>query len=301
MSKLRAARLARPLVGRFPQFFYRLSPLAGWLAYHLRPAVRRNVVRNMLPLCDGDLRLAKREARQACQHVAQYWVDLASLPRRKMGRFEAERITLVHGERLALLEAPGPVVAVSAHMGNVELVIQALTYRGRDFIALVEAQKPPEWSHYLLELRSSTGGNFHEAGFGGLRSSLSALNHGQLVGLMGDRDIQQTGHCVELAGRKVKLPRGPWELARRSGAVLLPVFCSRTRRDFFDVYVEEPFCVARSEDPEADVRAAAERYARLLEAHLRRDPGQWAVLEDFWKAHACRDSDSQPESGHPSG
>ena len=289
MCKLGVARVLRPLVGRFPQFFYRLSPLAGWLAYHLRPGVRRNVVRNMLPLCDGDLQRAKREALQACQYVAQYWVDLASLPRRKMAGFEAERITLINGERLGVLDAPGPVVAVSAHMGNVELVIQALTYRGRDFIALVEAQKPPEWSRYLLDLRSSAGGNFHEAGFGGLRSSLSALKNGQLVGVMGDRDIQQTGLCVELQGRKVKLPRGPWELARRSGAVVLPVFCARTKRDFFDVHIEEPFHVDMTDDPEADARKAAEHYATLLEAHLRRDPGQWAVLEDFWRVHACRE------------
>ena len=208
-----------------------------------------------------------------------------------MIRFEAERIALVNGQRLAVLDAEGPVVAVSAHMGNAELVIQALTYRGRDFVALVEALEPPEWSRYLLDLRSSAGSNFHEAGFGGLRSSLEALKDGQLVGVMGDRDIQQTGLCIELAGRRVRLPRGPWELARRSGATVLPVFCSRTKRDFFDVYVEEPFQVEKTEDPEADVRKAAERYARLLEAHLRRDPGQWAVLEDFWRVHACREGD----------
>ena len=289
MSKVGVSRLLQPVVGRFPQFFYRLSPFAGWLTYQLRPSVRRNVVRNMLPLCDNDLPRAKREAIRACRHVAQYWVDLASLPRRKMAGFEDERITLINGERLAVLETAGPVVAVSAHMGNVELVIQALTYRGRDFIALVEAQKPPEWSRYLLDLRSSAGGNFHEAGFGGLRSSLSALKNGELVGVMGDRDIQQTGLCVELAGRPVKLPRGPWELARRSGAMVLPVFCSRTKRDFFDVFVEEPFRVATTGDPEADVRCAAVHYAALLEVHLRRDPGQWAVLEDFWRVHACQE------------
>ena len=159
MSRTGLSRVVRPVIGRFPQFFYRLSPLAGWVAYQLRPGVRRNVVRNMLPLCDGDLPRARREALRACRYVAQYWVDLASLPRRNMARFEAERINLINGERLAVLDTPGPVVAVSAHMGNVELVIQALTYRGRDFIALVEALDPPEWSRYLLNLRSSTGGS----------------------------------------------------------------------------------------------------------------------------------------------
>jgi lauroyl/myristoyl acyltransferase len=51
--------------------------------------------------------------------------------------------------------------------------------------------------------------------------------------------------------------------------------------------VEEPFRVAATEDANADIRQAVERFARLLEQHLRRDPGQWAVLEDFWRVHAC--------------
>lgn len=287
MIKLRMMRLLRPVVARFPTAFYRLALLVGLVAYHTRRGLRRNVVRNMLPLCDGDLSRAKKEAVQVFQQVAKYYVDLATLSRRDMALFEAEHLILIRPERGAVLEQPGPVVIVSAHTGNAELAIQALTRRGRPFVALVEALRPQSLTDYLVALRSAAGGTFHEADFAGLRACMAALKHGQLVGLMGDRDIQGSGLCLALAGRCVKLPRGPWELARRSGAPVLPVFCTRTGRDNFDVYFEEPFFVAQGEDAEADVRAAAQRYALLLDAHLRRDPGQWAVLEDFWKVHAC--------------
>lgn len=287
MIKLLMMRLLRPVVGRFPSAFYRIASFVGWFAFQTRRGLRRKAVRNMLPLCDGDLPRAKQEALRATQRVAQYYVDLATLPQRNMARFEAEHLTIDRPDRLAVLERPGPAVVVSAHTGNAELAIQALTYRGRDFVALVEALRPQQLSDYLLGLRSSTGGRFHEADFTGLRACLEALKQGHLLGMMGDRDIQDTGLCLELAGRHVKLPRGPWELARRSGAPVVPIFCTRVRNDHFQLYVEEAIQVARREDADADVQAAAEQFAIVLEAHLRREPGQWFVLEDFWRVHAC--------------
>lgn len=280
-------RVAQPLVCRFPGVFYPLAALVGSVAWSLRRGTRRDVVRNMLPICDGDLRQAKRASRQVFKNVAQYYVDLASLPRLDMSTFEGKHLEIFHAERLEVLTSPGPLVIVSAHTGNAELAIQALTHRGRPFVALVEALEEPDLAAYMLKLRSSAGGAFHEATVGGVRAMLKALKAGEIAGVMGDRDIQDTGLCVSFCGRRVKLPRGPWELARRYGAPVLPVFSARKRADQFRIDVGEVFPVARTDDMERDVQDAAERYARVLETHLRRDPGQWTVLEDFWKVHAC--------------
>jgi len=285
--RLWVLRTSQPLVARFPGAYYRFAWFAGWLTFQLQPVVRRNAMRNLLPLTGGDRKAARRAALGALRNVSQYYVDLCTLPSRDMATFEARHIELVHGERLAALDEPGPVVAVSAHTGNAEMAIQALTYRGRPFVALVEAQRPPAWSRYLLGLRSAAGGTFHETNFAGIRACLETLHKGGLVGFMGDRDIQGNGLCTPLAGRDVRLPTGPWEIARRTNALVFPMFSSRISRDRFRVHVEEPFRVARSGDEEADVAAAVRRFAGLLEQHLLRDPSQWALTENYWKVHGC--------------
>ncbi len=287
MSRLWWMRAAQPLVSRFPGAFYPLASAIAWVAWVVRRDLRHNLVRNMLPLCDGDVAKARRVSRQALRNVAQYYVDLGSLPRRDMSMFEARHLEIFHAERLQVLSEPGPLVIVSAHTGNAELAIQALTFRGRPFVALVEALEPRELADYMSRLRSSAGGTFHEATVGGIKAMVSALKQGQIAGVMGDRDIQNTGVCVSFCGRQVKLPRGPWELARRCGAPVLPVFSSRKHGDQFRIDVGELFSVGQTDDLEGDIREAAERFARSLEAHLRRDPGQWTVLEDFWKVHGC--------------
>jgi KDO2-lipid IV(A) lauroyltransferase len=285
--KLWTMRVCQPLVGRFPGFFYHVADLVGAILFATRPGLRRKVIRNMEPFAEGDRGRAGRLGRRLVQNVAAYYVDLCSLPYRNMARFEAEHLELVNGERLAALEEPGPVVAVSAHTGNAEFAIQALTARGRPFLALVEAQEPQVWADYLLRLRSSVGGSFHEANFAGIRACIEALHAGGLVGFMADRDLQGNGLCAPVAGRCAQLPRGPWEIARRTGALVLPVFTSRDKGDRFRVFVGEPFRVARTDDAEGDVRQAILGYARLLEEHLRRGPAQWAVTEDFWRVHGC--------------
>ncbi len=287
INRLWWMRATHPLASRYPGAFYRVASAAAAVAWVVRRDLRRNLVRNMLPLCDGDLAQAKRASKQAMKHAAQYYVGLASLSRRDISRFEESHLEIFHAERLEILAAQGPLVIVSAHTGNAELAIQVLTYRGRPFVALVEALEPRELAEYMLSLRSSAGGTFHEATFGGVRAMMAALKNGQIAGVMGDRDIQDTGVCVTFCGRHVKVPRGPWELARRFDAPVLPVFSARKHGDQFRIDVGEVFRVARTGDLECDIRRAAERYVRLLEAQLRRDPGQWTVLEDFWKVHGC--------------
>ena len=290
LSQTQWMRLSAPIVGRFTWFFYPCAWLAGWVGWRTRPGTRANLVRNMLPLCDGDLVRARKEGQLAFRNAARYWVDICSLPHREIGRFEHDHMHLVNPHHLAVLGQPGPIVGVSAHTGTAEIVVQALTYRARRFTALIEELEPPAFHDYVLSLRSSAGGDFYTAGFRGVRACLDALRRGEVVGMLGDRDIQGTGMCATMFGERVKLPRGPWELARRTGAVVLPVFTSRGWNDQFTVHIEEPFRVDSTADAEADVRAAIDRWAILLERHLRRSPGQWAVLEDFWKAHACVES-----------
>ncbi len=280
-------RAAYLLAGRWPGPFYGLAPIVARATWALRPGLRRRVIRNLLPVCDGDRVRARREGVRAVQHVLTYYLDMVTLPRREMARFEAEHLEIYHGERLELLRSNGAVLLVSAHTGNAELAIQALTYRGREFVALVERLEPRDWAEYMLRLRSSAGGTFLEANFAGVRACIETLRQGGVVGVMGDRDIQHTGVCTQLFGRSVRLPRGPWELARRTDALVIPIFSSRKRADQFRIDVEEPFRVGATDDADADIRGAVERFAALLERHLRRDPGQWAVLEDYWRVHAC--------------
>ena len=64
-GRLWVLRCFQPFVARFPGPFYVIAPWVGWLAFQLRPEMRRKLVRNMLPLVGGDQRAAEAAALEA--------------------------------------------------------------------------------------------------------------------------------------------------------------------------------------------------------------------------------------------
>ncbi len=287
MPRFWAFRLLMPVVGRFPGVFYPLANALGWAMFRLNRQGRANVLSNLRPACSSDAE-ARHHAARAFQHVARYYVDLASTPHRDLAAFELNHLTLLNEERLPALFDPGPTIVLSAHVGNPEFALVAIAARGRRFVELVEPLAPRRLAAYVTSLRQAGGGAVYETGRSGLRASMRTLRDGGLVAIMGDRDIHETGVCVTMFGRRVRLPRGPWELAQRTGARVVPMLLTRGRGADQTVRVEEPICVPRGDA--AAIETAAQSWASLLEAHIRRDPGQWTVLEDFWRVHGCGES-----------
>jgi len=282
----RALGLAAPVVGRWPGPFYWIATALAALVWHVRPGLRRRLLKTQTIACRGDRSRARQAGRQALVNVVRYYVDLCTIAQRDMDSFERRHIEFIGGEHLHVLDSGRPVVALSAHIGSPELGVQAILGRGRSFVALVEPVRSEAYAALLGRLRGGAGGRYMEASPAGIRTCLETLRAGGIVALVGDRDIQGHGACTTLLGRKVRLPDGPFELARRTGAIVLPVLTSRGRRDQLTLFVEEPFSVDCDDGPEA-VTKAVQRWAAILERHIARDPGQWTVTEDFWKVHGC--------------
>jgi lauroyl/myristoyl acyltransferase len=95
-------------------------------------------------------------------------------------------------------------------------------------------------------------------------------------GRMGQQFVQ-----VDFFGRQRAFATGMVNLARSTGATLLPLFCFRDERGALHLVIENPIEVAPERDAMDD---ALRRYAGLLESYLRRYPEQyraWDLLGSF--------------------
>lgn len=277
-------RLALPVAQRAPPLAYAAAELLAVVLWVLRFRLRRQAQRTLAPFTEGS---ALGATLRQFVNVARYYVDLALIPKRDPVAFERAHVFVETPERLPLVERGGPAIFVSAHFGNPDQLVQFLTSRRPRFVALVERLEPPAVHDLVLRLRSAHGGEFVEADLAGLRRCLTALQAGDAVALVADRDLTGTGVCTPMAGRCVRLPRGPWELARRTGAPVIPVLLRRRGRASYAAWIGEPVLVRRDGPSERAIAEAAATWARGLEGQIRRDPGQWLVLEDFWTVHRC--------------
>jgi KDO2-lipid IV(A) lauroyltransferase len=176
----------------------------------------------------------------------------------------------------------GAVVA-SAHFGNPEMAVQGLSSKEFQFYALTEPLRPARLSEFTHWLRSHHGHEYRTVGFGAIKEAIRRLKGGGFVAILIDRDVNGTGVPMMFCGAEARIPLGAAELAARTGADLLPVWTWRTENYSFRVRIDPPLQLVSSGDFDADVQESTRKLLALFECELRKDPGQWAVLEPIWR------------------
>ncbi|RPI58952.1 MAG: hypothetical protein EHM56_00325 [Chloroflexi bacterium] len=270
-----------------PRLGYPLAHRMGTLIYHLAPRLRRSLSDNMRHVLGPGAPEEQVRAltREACVNIAKGHYDLFRVSRltpeeiRRMVRFEGM-------EHFQAARQPGKgVIVVSAHLGNVDIVIQAPLAYGIPIMGPTMHVQPERLFRYLLKLRQSHGLRLIPID-GPLLEVVRALKRGELVGLPCDRVIADSTRVVEFFGTPTLLPDGPVRLALRTGAVVLPAFARRLTDDSFVIHVEPPLELQRTGDQEADIASGMEQVARTMERHISRSPGQWLIAAPLWPAAA---------------
>jgi KDO2-lipid IV(A) lauroyltransferase len=251
-----------------------------------RPAIARNLAR-VLGRPAGS-REVRRGVDRMIRHFAYYWADLfrfAQLPPERL------RELIVGGDVRAIdplrrrRDAGERVLLLTAHLGNWEL--GAVMLGGADLpLSVIYVRDEFEQAElFRSQLRRAV--DIQEIPldprdrFSSL-PILRAFSAGRLVALQGDRDFNEASEPVTLFGATTRMPTGPFLLARMTGARLFPTFIAYADDHRFEVSLEDPIEVERTDDREGDVRRAMARWAVVLEAAIRRWPTQWYNFHDVW-------------------
>lgn len=265
---------------------YRAADAIGDVCYLLLRRQRRNVWNNLRQVLGPDATEAqiRKTAREAFRNVAKYYCDLVHMPRLNVEEFGQRRLHQFgwYENVVPAVESGKGVILASAHFGNPELASQGILNDGIAVFVLTEPLQPPRLSRLVDRLRSCPGHTFVPVSIASVKTAIRTLKAGGVVALMMDRDILGPRALLPFCGKEALMPTGPIEMAMRTGAIIIPVFCHRRRFDEIDAYQEEPLEMVNTGNFQEDVRTNALRLLARFERHLRQDPGQWQVLEAVW-------------------
>jgi KDO2-lipid IV(A) lauroyltransferase len=106
------------------------------------------------------------------------------------------------------------------------------------------------------------------------RPLVAALQRGEVVGIVGDRDVTGQGVEVDLFGHATKMPTGPAALALLTGA---PIIAGRCLRIGPDRFMAGGVRIAWSPSGErgVDVEALTRKLAARYERDIGEAPEQW--------------------------
>jgi KDO2-lipid IV(A) lauroyltransferase len=213
----------------------------------------------------------------------RYWCDAFRLPGWSRERI-LDSIRIIDDHHLAdgLATGRGVVVALP-HMGNWDHAGAWATLAHSPVVTVAERLKPEDLYEKFLAFRRGLGMDVIPlTGGDPVFPYLSQkLREGNLVALLGDRDLSNSGVPVRFFGSKAKFPAGPAALAVDTGAVLLTA----------QLYLEDGHNVVRF-FPQVEVPTEGERSRRIfratqlvadqIEVSIRERPTDWHMLQRLW-------------------
>jgi KDO2-lipid IV(A) lauroyltransferase len=279
-------RLAGFLVPLVPlRLGYSVAARLGGLFYRLSPGARANVRDNVTHILGEGANAAEvaRVTRETFRYIALNYYDLFRVP--TLSPAEIERVVKVNGwENVEKALAAGKgLIMVSAHFGNIEIVLHILLFRGVPVTIPVERVQPEILFQYICRVRTSKGLRLIPID-GPLLELFRALRRGEIAGLAADRDITQSGVMVDFFGTPARVPDGHVQLALRTRAPIVMGFSQRLPDNTFVARFEPPLELENTGDHERDVRAGLEKVIAIMERYIAQHPEQWAITAPIWRS-----------------
>ncbi len=303
-------------------FSFLILPLIqalAWMHYYSPPSMKRRYARGLAWVMDH-WGLRKKVIRQnleiaySCQAVGardfdqihptqrmrNFYIHLAWIvfeilylfgPMKKFVMTRSQLKGLEHWQKA--LERGKGVLFLANHIGNWEVMAATGALQGRLEVLLVTKHLKPEWLHRAIEAgRKSCGvkGTYEPRT---MKEILAALKRNQTVGIVLDQYAgPPIGVRVPFFGKWVGTSSVVAILAKRTGAVVLPVNNRRLSDGSFEVEIEPPMeweatsPVEGGNDADTvawEIAWNTQKYTHWIEKSILANPDQWLWIHRRFK------------------
>jgi len=290
----------------------RLANFGFWLAWTILWRLPESVARSLFNLVAYSMwRMNARGVRQLSFNLARVCGDAMSVDelrkltlqgmrsymryycetflvnrwsREKINRtVEVENVDIV----LEALQSGGIILALP-HSGNWDLAGAWATKALGQISTVAERLRPESVFQKFLKMRTNLGIDVVAlTGSTGVYEFLrDAVNKGNVVPILSDRDVAKNGMSNDFFGYKTSLPIGAAMLAVDTGRPV--VVCSTWyEKDKLKIRFDNPiYAELNGQTGRERIKLAQQmtgQIAQLLETHIKAHPQDWHVLQPVWK------------------
>jgi KDO2-lipid IV(A) lauroyltransferase len=260
----------------------KLGELLGTATYHVWKSRRRIAVDNISHAlhsgCLSSTETPEHIARESFRHLGTSVMELIKVYHNRGSKIlDSVSIRGLENYTEALRHNKG-IIFLTGHYGNWELsaIIFSLRFKPMHVVA---RKINNDYLNNIVEKVRSNFGNAVIYKQGALRSILSALHSGNVVGILFDQSVMENeGIIVDFLCRKAWTMKIPVVISQKTGAPLLPAFIKRSQSGHV-VTIHPPFIPDKSVSLEESLLKLNNR----LEEHIKEDPHQWLWIHRRWK------------------
>ncbi len=274
-----------------------IGTFVGALQYHLNRTRRRRIeapLRRLLgDRCDGAT--LRQIARRSFDHYYKKQIEtifFGAITRDRIDRM----VVAEGGEHIdQALERGKGVILLLAHFGFFLLPLPYLGYRGYTVNQIAGKQAHASrlaglfWNWRSREAARLPVQFKQVDRF--LRPVYQALKGNEIVAIAFDGRDSAKWVVVDFFGKKVRFSPGPFDLARRTGATIIPTFVVQRGDNTHRIFFEPPFTLSGDPDHERSLQQDTARFAKIFEGYVARHPCHFGMILHNWSLHAL----SHPE------
>jgi Kdo2-lipid IVA lauroyltransferase/acyltransferase len=269
--------------------FRTLGPLSG-----AHRTARRNLALAMPDLGEADVaRILDQQWDNFGRYMAEFAVSDRLTP--ASGRVDTSEA----GRLVEIARSGRPVVLISGHLSNMEIMAAAILEAGIVCEVTYRAANNPYVDARIREGRRRYGVRlFAPKGAEGARDLLAALKEGRSVAMLNDQRYD-AGVAAPFFGHLVMTNPAAVRLALRFGADIQPMSIQRTAGARFKVIAHEPIALRDTGDKSADIEAGVAAVNAFIEARVRERPGEWWWMHRRWPREVYRrDAERSPRGSN---
>jgi lauroyl/myristoyl acyltransferase len=188
-------------------------------------------------------------------------------------------------ELRARLSSGRGVIVITMHMGNSLMPMVRLAADGFPVSTVYRASRklPADFLQGLLEKYGIEGISASQRSQA-YRAMLRALQQGRILFVLMDQATKFGGTPVAFLGKHVEMPEGPFRLAARTGAPVLPLF-AESAAPCWRFSVGAPLDLG-----DGSAEAGALVVTAAMEAHIRAHPELWSWHHRRWGRYPFLDA-----------
>ena len=182
-------------------------------------------------------------------------------------------------EKLEEIKKGQPVVFVSAHFSNFELMAMAIEKAGVNLSAIyrplnnkmINSIMEPLRKKYICKKQIKKGIN-------GVRESLKFFKQGISIAIMIDQRVSE-GEKINFFNHPAYTTTIPAQFVKKFGCKIQPVYIERYNKINFKISFDEQISISENTD-DASISLKLNQW---LEKKIKKNPSQWIWSHDRWK------------------
>ena len=188
-------------------------------------------------------------------------------------------IKIENKEKLEEIKKGQPVIFVSAHFSNFELMAMVIEKAGVNLSAIYRPLNNKMVNSIMEPLRKKyICKNQIKKGINGVRESLKFFKQGVSIAIMIDQRVSE-GEKINFFSHPAHTTTIPAQFVKKFGCKIQPVHIERYNKINFNITFDEQIIIEEN----ADNDSISLRLNQWLESKIKKNPSQWIWTHDRWK------------------